>query len=357
MSRLDIHERRAVRLLVALAVGPPQRRSTSSLRQPPDAPLAASGPRHAHNVRVDCPFAMHNPAERMMRIAQLSDLHVLDLEAVRFGDFLSKRVTGGLNLLTKRRNAHPLELAERLVEDVSIQAPDHIVVTGDITNLSLPGEFQRASRLLRPLGGYDKLTVIPGNHDVYTEGAERQRRFESYFGPLLFGEETTPEEWVFPAIKDLGDVVVVGLSSAVKTPILCAWGQVGSEQLARVEDAFSDGAHKDKFKVALVHHNLHERGAYAEATSSLKDRGDVLACLLSLGFDLILHGHTHRAHRFAVTRDDHTMMVIGSGSSTQNTDDPDLSARYNIYTVEDNGLKRIRTRVYDRQRRRFEWLV
>ncbi|MFT7622871.1 MAG: 3',5'-cyclic AMP phosphodiesterase CpdA [Myxococcota bacterium] len=291
-----------------------------------------------------------------MRIAQLSDLHILDLESVRLTDFFSKRLTGGINLLTRRRNAHPLELAERLIEDVSKQAPDHVVVTGDVTNLSLPGEFQRASRLLRALGGFPRLTVIPGNHDVYTAGAERQQRFEAYFGELLFGEEFRPGEHVYPAIKDVGDAVIVGLSSAIKTKPFYATGRIGEEQLGRVVEALSAPEMKDRFKVVLLHHNLHTRGARADAHKGLLDRAVVLEKLQTLGVDLVLHGHTHRAHRFAVTRDDHTMLVIGSGSSTQNTDDPDMSARYNIYTI-DGKLRRIRTRVFDRQRRRFEWLV
>jgi predicted phosphodiesterase len=72
--------------------------------------------------------------------------------------------------------------------------------------------------------------------------------------------------------------------------------------------------------------------------------------------DMLLHGHTHKAHQFEVTRDGHTLNIVGSGSSTWNNRRPELSARYNIYTVDD-GLKRIRTRVYDHERRRFEWLV
>ena len=290
-----------------------------------------------------------------MQIAQLSDLHILDLESVRAGDFMSKRITGGLNLLTRRRNAHPLDLAERLVADVEELSPDHVVVTGDVTNLSLPGEFQRAHRLLRPLGGYERLTVIPGNHDVYTEGASRQQRFESYFGELLFGTTESPLH-VYPAIKDLGEILVVGLCSAFPTPLFTSYGRVGDEQLLRVESELSSGKYDGHFKIALVHHNLHKRSAWKEASSALRDRSDVIARLLALGFDMILHGHSHQAHRFAVSRDDHTMLVIGSGSSTWNTADPDRAARYNIYTVE-KKLTRIRTRVYDQRRRRFEWLV
>src|ERR1041385_7549709 len=228
-----------------------------------------------------------------MRIAQISDIHVLDLESVSVRDFLNKRLLGGTNLLLKRHKAHPIDLAERLIEDLTLQEPEHVVVTGDVTNLSLPGEFQRVSGLLKPLGGWDKLTVIPGNHDVYTEGAERQRRFESYFGHLLFGEGSTPDEWIYPGVKDLGDVVVAGLSSACKTPLLGSWGRVGPEQLDRLAARLSAPALAGKFKVVLVHHNLHRRDVVHEATSNLKDRDEVLARLLDLRVDLLLHGHTH----------------------------------------------------------------
>jgi 3',5'-cyclic AMP phosphodiesterase CpdA len=300
-----------------------------------------------------------------MRIAQISDLHVLDLETVHPRDFFNKRITGALNLVTGRRNAHPIELCERLVEDLTLQKLDHVVVTGDVTNLSLPGEFQRVARLLRTLGGYDNLTVIPGNHDVYTDGAQEQKRFESYFGHLLFGADSTADDWVFPAVKELpfdeskGEtpVVVIGLCSALKTPFLTAWGRVGEDQLSRLDDALDSIDLEGRFVVALVHHNLHtRRSKWAESTANLRDRDEVITRLHARGVNLLLHGHTHKANRFAVTRGEHSMLVVGCGSSTQNTPDPARVARYNIYTV-DKGLKNIRTRVWDPRRRRFAWLV
>jgi 3',5'-cyclic AMP phosphodiesterase CpdA len=294
--------------------------------------------------------------EKVMIIAQLSDLHVLDMQAVTFRDFLNKRLVGGANLLTGRRNAHPMDIAERLIEDVSVQAPDHVVVTGDVTNLSLPGEFQQVSKLLRPLGSYDNLTVIPGNHDVYTKGAEREQRFERYFGHLLFGEDAPEEQWIWPAVKDLGEVVVVGLCSGLKTALLSAWGRVGNEQLDRLEEKLSSPELKDRFTMALVHHNFHRRDRWHERTASLRDRDDVLARLMALKVNVVCHGHTHRANRFTVERDGHSMLIIGSGSSTQNSDDPKKVARYNLYTIEDDRFH-VRTRVYDKRHRRFEWLV
>ncbi|HIA01406.1 MAG TPA: metallophosphoesterase [Myxococcales bacterium] len=291
-----------------------------------------------------------------MRIAQLSDLHIFDSEGVMARDFVSKRAIGGVNLLIGRHKNHPLELAERLIADVTSQSLDHVVVTGDVTNLSLPGEFQRAAGLLRLIGGYDALTVIPGNHDIYTRGAEKQRRFESYFGHTLFGSDMDSEDRDFPAIKDLGEVLVIGLCSAFASSLLTSWGRVGDEQLSRLESQLSSGKYDNHFKVALVHHNIHQRGFLAEKTALLKDRDEVVQRLLKLKVKLLLHGHTHKAHRFEVSRDDHTMQIMGSGSSTWNSREPEHCARYNIYTITDS-LESVRTRIYDHERRRFEWLV
>ncbi len=289
-------------------------------------------------------------------IAHLSDLHVLDLENVRARDFFSKRAVGGTNLLTGRRNSHPLELAERLIEDVTRIAPDHVVVTGDVTNLSLPGEFQRATRLLQPLWGYDKLTVIPGNHDCYTAGAQAESRFERFFGELLFKDNTCTGTEQSPAIKVFDDVVIVGLSSALKTGALMSWGQVGTGQLDRLDAALTRPDVQGKSIIALIHHNLHKRDPFKELTSSLRDREELIARLLAHNVNVLCHGHTHRSNRFEVSLGSHSMLVIGSGSSTQNTADPERVARYNLMQVEDGAL-RIRTRAYEPEHRRFEWLV
>jgi 3',5'-cyclic AMP phosphodiesterase CpdA len=292
-----------------------------------------------------------------MRVVQISDLHIPDFEAIQLRDFMNKRLTGGLNLLTKRRGAHPPEVAERLVEDITYQNVDHVVVTGDITNLSLPGEFQRAARLLRNLGGYERLTVVPGNHDVYTQGAADQKRFESYFGHLLFKTEENWEDWTFPAVKRVGDLLIIALSSAIPTPPFMAYGRVGEEQLNRLPELLKEHP-GDLFRIALVHHNLHRRRSrMSEATAALQDRDSVVARLSMLNMDLVLHGHTHVAHRFSITRGERSMLVVGCGSSTWDSTNPAHVARYNVYDIENGELAKIRTRVYDRSRRRFEWMM
>lgn len=292
-----------------------------------------------------------------MRFAQISDIHVPDFEGVIPRDFMGKRLTGAINLLTHRRNAHPLPITERLLEDVIDQKLDHVVVTGDVTNLSLPGEFQRAAKLLRIIGGYDALTVIPGNHDVYTQGAEKQNRFMSYFGDVLFGPLVPEAERRFPAIKVFPGLVIAALSSAVPTPPFMAWGQVADEQLDRMVSALSAPEYDACFKVVLVHHHLHEESSrWKRHSAGLRNANAVIDRCFQVGVDLLLHGHTHLAHKMQIVRSGQTLSIVGSGSSTQNTRDPERVARYNVYSVNGRAL-RIRTRVYDPETRRFGWLL
>ena len=76
-----------------------------------------------------------------MILAHASDLHVLDLKGVAPWRYLNKRLTGLVSLALARKSAHPPHIAERLVSDLLDIAPDHVLVTGDLTNLALEPEF------------------------------------------------------------------------------------------------------------------------------------------------------------------------------------------------------------------------
>ena len=56
-------------------------------------------------------------------------------------------------------------------------------MTGDVTFSAEPREFERAADLLRPFAEAKKLTVVPGNHDVWTEESVETARFLRAIGP------------------------------------------------------------------------------------------------------------------------------------------------------------------------------
>lgn len=283
-----------------------------------------------------------------MRIAHLSDLHVLDLTGVGWTRFVNKRLTGLVNLRGKRKDAHPTALAERLVQTLVDDPVDHVVVTGDLTNLSLESELAAARKVLEPLGGYTKLSVIPGNHDVYTGGAQRSRRFEQYFGDWMW-KPGEPQN--YPWLKQLGSgddrVSLLGFGSAVARLPLIATGVVGKSQLERLRSLGSQLS--GTFPIAMVHHNLHPRGFRKDAMHGLTNRDAFLDACAAVGVKVVLHGHTHVAHRFVRDGID----IIGSGSSTWSSTHLDHVARFNVYHVSGGRLSSVEVRRYDQPADRF----
>jgi len=282
-----------------------------------------------------------------MKIAHISDLHTLDLTGVPWTRFINKRATGMINLVGRRKGAHPLELLDALVDAVNAEGPDHVVITGDLTNLALSSEFLAARQRIERLGGYDRVSLVPGNHDVYTRGSTKTRRFESFFGPWLWRPE---EDQLYPSLKCVGDAVeIIGFSSArVRAPFI-ATGHVSAAQLDRFHAHVTAGHLAGRFAIALVHHNLHSRSWRKNLMHGFKDREAFLATLAEGGVNLVLHGHTHVAHAFQA----HGMDVIGCGSSTWHTDDPAHRARFNLYEIAGGALKAVRVKTWDPLRQAF----
>jgi len=107
------------------------------------------------------------PNQSPFTLAHLSDPHLGALAWPGVSALLNKRALGYLSWTLRRRPVHEGTVLPALVEDLRRARPDHIVVTGDITNISLPDEFTRGAAWLRGLADAADLTVIPGNHDAY----------------------------------------------------------------------------------------------------------------------------------------------------------------------------------------------
>jgi 3',5'-cyclic AMP phosphodiesterase CpdA len=280
----------------------------------------------------------------MARLAHISDLHILDLTGVSAWQFVGKRVTGLVNLWGPRRNAHPVARAEALVATLAGMLADgqidHVLCTGDLTNLSLEAEFKKAREVLEPIAQWENLSIIPGNHDVYTRDAERDARFERWFGDLMWKDEAPSYPWR----KSVKGIDVFGLCSVLPTPPLWAHGRLDEEQLLRLEHAIDRS--EAPFKIGMMHHNLHPRGRRKDAMHGLQDREKTLDRLASSGLNLLLHGHTHRAHRFV----HEPLTIIGSGSSTTDTEDTDRTSRFNVYTIDGDQLTDTTVHAWDSSR-------
>ena len=280
-----------------------------------------------------------------MRIAHLSDLHLLSLEgAVPFRLF-NKRLTGYLNLRFHRKSVHKpfaVRAAARAIKALEI---DHVVITGDVSNLALENEFALVRAFLaEDLGlAAERVSMVPGNHDVYTHGAHRSRRFARAFAPHLRSDlpELTPPGEVYPYVHLRGPAAIIGLSTALPRPPLVASGALGAVQLAALERILAHPEVRDRTVVILQHHPVHNPPSTAKRMfEGLDDADDEARVLGKLKRGLLLHGHLHRRVHRRVATDRGQVDAVGATSASLLHASDERMAGFNVYEIDDGGASR-----------------
>jgi len=289
-----------------------------------------------------------------VRIAHFSDTHVLSLEGVGAREFLNKRLTGAVNLALNRSKHYQVEVFERLLDAVVAVKPDHAVCTGDLVNLALEPEFTRVQKLLADRFAPELLTVVPGNHDYYVKDAVVDGRFERFFGPWLSRDIETAGDDVYPVTRLLPGVAIVGLNSAIITPVFMAGGAVADTQLARMATSFSDAAVDGRFRLLLLHHPLlPEPARRFDAMRRLGNADEVIEAIRGCGENapqLVVHGHNHVYKEMVVPGTDIPIIQVASASRSGVGK---YAAEFNIYVIRDGQLADIERHIHDRPTGRF----
>lgn len=286
----------------------------------------------------------------MMRVAHLTDLHLLALDGVPVWRFLNKRLTGWANLRFHRKAIHRPHLVEAIIEALNADPPDHVIVTGDLTNLALETEFDLAARVLGALRvPRENVSIVPGNHDTYTRGAHRARRFAGKFASYLTSD-VSHEAGDFPIVRLRDGVAVVGLSSAVPRLPFVAAGRVGAEQLGALRRLLADERVSRRFLLLFLHHPpVYPASAWKTRMEGLEDAAALADVLAPVERGLVAHGHLHRR----VQRRLGHLPVIGATSSSLDSPDPERVAGWNVYEIEGGVLERAYARVWDAARGAF----
>ena len=127
-------------------------------------------------------------------LAHISDVHLAPITGFHPRYWNVKRGLGFLNWHRGRRFVHQREVADRIAADALARNPDHIAVTGDLANIGLPAEYDAAFSWLAALGPPERVSVVPGNHDIYTarlHGASCLGRWAPYMTSDAFGAGVT----------------------------------------------------------------------------------------------------------------------------------------------------------------------
>lgn len=259
------------------------------------------------------------------RIAHLSDVHLSPLPAISFGQLNLKQWLGLANWHLGRKHQQSRAMLDRLTEDVRQQRVDHIVITGDLANLGLQAELDAAARYVASLGGPERVTVIPGNHDAYA-GTDFSA-LAPWMQSNAPGTQISPRRDGFPFLKVFGEIALIGLSSAVRTPPLYASGRLGEAQLADLANLLPRLAEHSLARVVLIHHP--PLPGQSGPRRGLEDAKALASVLTEHGAELVLHGHNHRWMAATVPPLNAPVIGVPSASSWAARD----AAAYAIHTL------------------------
>jgi 3',5'-cyclic AMP phosphodiesterase CpdA len=290
-----------------------------------------------------------NAGSTPFRFAQVSDPHLSDLSGTRWRQLASKRLLGYLSWRRRRRHEHRPEMLAALCADLRAVAPQHTVITGDLTHIALPEEFIQARDWLQRVGSAEAVTVVPGNHDSYvrTSWADSLDHWAEYMSSDERRAGATPEA-VFPLLRVRGPLALIGLDSAVPSAPFMATGRLGKVQLERLADVLQRLRGSGLLRVLLLHHP--PVPGEEKWRKRLTDAPQLCALLARHPVDMVLHGHRHRALQSVIRIPGSGIPVFGIPSASAAGIRSDYPSEYNLYEVDaapDGWRVRVSSRRFD----------
>jgi 3',5'-cyclic AMP phosphodiesterase CpdA len=298
-----------------------------------------------------------------MKLAHCSDLHLLSHDGARWLELANKRWIGAMNLLSSRSRHYHVAAFEAMVDDLNAQGFDHVLCTGDVTNLALRREFEFARGKFDRLAlGPANVTVIPGNHDAYV--AEGVPLFAELFGPYAAADPGW--EWTdhdrdradpgddlhWPIVRVRGELALIGISTSRATPWFTAYGRVGAGQLARLSRALGGDRLRGKTRLVGIHHPPAGKRAQSRIRG-LRDHTAFAAVIAEHGADLIVHGHEHRDMHEVLASPAGPVPVHGIASGTYHHNKPERIARYRVFNIVHGKITGHHVRVWNPASGRF----
>ena len=285
----------------------------------------------------------------------MSDWHATTLQGGGRALLRLKRLSGWASWKLTRRHRHSPAILEAAFRDLRSQALDRVLVTGDLTHVSLESEFRAAAGQLEALGPPDRVFLIPGNHDCYVSVAPESSW--DHWAPYLRGAEPSeldealaeglawplardraPGHDDYPTLRIQSGVAMIGLCSAIPTPVFRAGGQLGAVQLERLEALLARLRDRSICRIVMIHHPV----AISSEPSrrALWDASALRDVIARQGAELVLHGHKHRRRVNRIPGPGGEVPVIGVPSTSEVGSRPEKRAQYHVYTVTDDPAGR-----------------
>lgn len=226
-----------------------------------------------------------------MRLIHLTDPHLTSLDACRPGFGAVKRWLSWLSWHARRRQRHRHHRLAALTRGLKAVGPDAWAITGDLCQIGLEREAREAARWLAELAPSDRTLVVPGNHDIFAP--DSHSAISRHWSDYLHLEEQAP---AWPAVRYFGDVALIGVNSAVVTPMFKASGRLGHGMRDRLGKTLA--AHREFCRIVLIHHP--PLPGVCKRRKALADDQELGELLAEHGAAMVLHGHLHRNREYEI---------------------------------------------------------
>lgn len=192
------------------------------------------------------------------------------------------------------------ERFRKIISNIGLRmqpAAEHVVVvTGDLAdNANKPEQREEAARSIEELGNLGhRVLVVPGNHD-YGTGTVGNVRYVRLFKERFYNDP----DITYPKLDIINNTAFIGLDSTAEElnwhDRIFAQGELGREQLTRLEKIINDPAISKMIKVVYLHHHPFD----FKIGRQLKDSRN-LKIIIENRVDLLLFGHYHRSKQGAL---------------------------------------------------------
>jgi 3',5'-cyclic AMP phosphodiesterase CpdA len=216
-----------------------------------------------------------------------------------------------------------LEAAERV-------GAQHFVLSGDLTEIGTPGEYETLAEILHESGiAPERMTLVPGNHDLYSSADAWRWALE---GPLAAFARTSARE---PGkMVEVPGATLLPVDATFHQPVTRSAGLVPDETLDLIERRAADPTLASLPLVVVQHHPPFFRKTSAlHWIDGLIGAHRMMTMLEKFRHLWVLHGHLHTIVDRALT-----CGVSRIRGATAVVDDKE-AARVRMYDVREGRLE------------------
>lgn len=280
-----------------------------------------------------------------MKIAHISDIH--------------------LNTLFTDSN---LRKIKKLLAYINLQNPDHLVITGDLTDNADESDLRIIRKLLSRYDFLDgrKCSIIPGNHDIYggpqkaedlftypercrkTDYNEVVSVFNNSLLELFDGCVYKSERNLYPYAKIIDSTLIIGVNSNTeysrfKNPF-ASNGEISLSQFNEITEILNSYRSSVDKVIMLIHHHFHKLKSNSSSiaglwqniekqTMKLRNKKRLFNLFNQFKVDMVLHGHIHRSDDYFRKG----IRFLNGGASVKGLSDK--AARVNFLYITKNNIE------------------